>query len=101
MMCLRTNFWRRPRTLLPSLLLSMTVVTVSTVAHAAETKNVKIMMDWLIQSTHAPFFIAQEKGYYKAEGVTVDAIDAGRGATNVATAVAAGRIDSAMSICPR
>ena len=90
MMCLRTNFWHRPRALLTSLLLSLTVMMTSTVAHPAEIKNVKIMMDWLIQSTHAPFFIAQEKGYYKAEGVTVDAIDSGRGATNVATAVAGG-----------
>jgi NitT/TauT family transport system substrate-binding protein len=56
----------------------------------AETKNVKIMMDWIIQGTHAPFFIAQKKGYYAASGVTVDAIDAGKGATNVAVSVASG-----------
>lgn len=56
----------------------------------AETKNVKIMMDWIIQATHAPFFIAQKKGYYSAAGVTVDAIDAGKGATNVAVSVASG-----------
>ena len=48
------------------------------------------MLDWIIQGTHAPFFVAQEKGYFKAEGVTVDAIDAGRGATNVAVSVAGG-----------
>jgi NitT/TauT family transport system substrate-binding protein len=57
---------------------------------SAETTNVKIMMDWVIGSTHAPFFIAQDKGYYKANGVTVDSIDAGRGATNVAVSVAGG-----------
>jgi NitT/TauT family transport system substrate-binding protein len=56
----------------------------------AETKNVKIMMDWVIQGTHAPFFVAQEKGYFKEAGVTVDAIDAGKGATNVAVSVASG-----------
>ncbi len=56
----------------------------------AETKNVKIMMDWIIQGTHAPFFIAQQKGYFKNAGVTVDAIDAGKGATNVAVSVASG-----------
>jgi NitT/TauT family transport system substrate-binding protein len=59
-------------------------------AAQAETKNVKIMMDWIIQGTHAPFFVAQDKGYFKAAGVTVDAIDAGRGATNVAVSVAGG-----------
>lgn len=56
----------------------------------AETKNVRIMMDWVIQGTHAPFFVAQKKGYFNAEGVTVDAIDAGKGATNVAVSVAGG-----------
>lgn len=56
----------------------------------AETKNVKIMMDWIIQGTHAPFFIAQKKGYFKDAGVTVDAIDAGKGAGNVAVSVAGG-----------
>jgi NitT/TauT family transport system substrate-binding protein len=56
----------------------------------AETKNVRIMMDWIIQGTHAPFFIAQKQGYFKDGGVTVDAIDAGKGATNVAVSVASG-----------
>jgi NitT/TauT family transport system substrate-binding protein len=56
----------------------------------AEVKNVRIMMDWIIQGTHAPFFVAQEKGYFKAAGVNVDAIDAGKGATNVAVNVAGG-----------
>lgn len=56
----------------------------------AETKNVKLMMDWVIQGTHAPFFIAQKQGYFKDAGVTVDAIDAGKGATNVAVSVASG-----------
>src|SRR5258708_10900493 len=56
----------------------------------AEVKTVKISLDWVIQGTHAPFFVAQDKGYFKAEGVTVDAIDAGNGATNVAVKVASG-----------
>jgi len=56
----------------------------------AQTKNVAITLDWIVQGTHAPFFIAKEKGYFKAAGVTVDAIDAGNGATNVAVKVAGG-----------
>jgi NitT/TauT family transport system substrate-binding protein len=59
-------------------------------AARAEVASVKIMMDWIIQGTHAPFFIAQERGYYKFAGVTVDTIDAGKGATNVAVSVASG-----------
>jgi NitT/TauT family transport system substrate-binding protein len=68
---------------------ALAVVTFSGTAKA-ETKNVKIMMDWIIQGTHAPFFIAQKKGYFKDGGVTVDTIDAGKGATNVAVSVAGG-----------
>ena len=70
--------------------LSLVFAVASVVAAKAETKNVKIMMDWIIQGTHAPFFVAQDKGYFKADGVTVDTIDAGKGATNVAVAVAGG-----------
>jgi NitT/TauT family transport system substrate-binding protein len=56
----------------------------------AEVKNVKIALDWIIQGTHAPFFVAQDKGYFKAAGVTVDAIDKGSGATNTAVTVGSG-----------
>lgn len=70
--------------------LSLLFAALPVAAAHAETKNVKIMMDWIIQGTHAPFFVAQDKGYFKAAGVTVDAIDAGRGATNVAVSVAGG-----------
>lgn len=58
-------------------------------AHA-ETKDVKIMLDWIIQGTHAPFFVAEKKGYFKDAGVNVEAIDRGQGATNVAVSVAGG-----------
>src|SRR3979490_3266935 len=70
--------------------LSLVFVVGAVATASAEVKSVKIMMDWIIQGTHAPFFVAQDKGYFKAEGVTVDAIDAGKGATNVAVSVAGG-----------
>ena len=53
----------------------------------AQQKDVRMMLDWIIQGTHAPFFVAQQKGYYKDNGLNV-AIDAGKGATNVAVSVA-------------
>jgi NitT/TauT family transport system substrate-binding protein len=65
------------------------IVCSATSVHA-EVKNVKISLDWIIQGTHAPFFVAQEKGYFKDAGVTVDAIDKGNGATNVAVTVGSG-----------
>jgi len=53
----------------------------------AEQKDVRMMLDWIIQATHAPFFVAAEKGYFKDAGLNVT-IDAGKGATNVAVNVA-------------
>src|SRR5665213_2847190 len=53
----------------------------------AQQKDVRMMLDWVIQATHAPFFVAQQKGYYKVNGLNVT-IDAGKGATNVAVSVA-------------
>jgi len=70
--------------------LALGLVLFASVAARAEVSNVKITLDWIVQGTHAPFFIAQEKGYFKAGGVSVDAIDAGNGATNVAVKVAGG-----------
>jgi NitT/TauT family transport system substrate-binding protein len=65
----------------------------------AQSKDVRVMMDWLIQGTHAPFFVAEKKGYYKAEGLNV-AIDSGKGATNVAVAVAGGAYQFGMVDLP-
>lgn len=59
---------------------------------SAQRKDVKMMLDWIVQGTHAPFFVAQEKGYYKEGGLNVT-VDAGKGATNVAVLVASGTFD--------
>jgi len=53
----------------------------------AQQKDVRVMLDFIIQGTHSPFFVAREKGYYKAEGLNV-AVDAGKGGTNTAVSVA-------------
>jgi len=79
-----------PGALFRLLLSALTLVAVGAAFAHAEVKNVKISLDWIIQGTHAPFFVAQDKGYFKAAGVSVDAIDKGNGATNVAVTVASG-----------
>jgi NitT/TauT family transport system substrate-binding protein len=70
-------------------LVFLSALTFSSFVHAAETKNVRIMMDWIIQGTHAPFFVANDKGYFKEAGLNV-VIDSGKGATNTAVGVASG-----------
>jgi NitT/TauT family transport system substrate-binding protein len=69
---------------------AVTLVTAGLAPAHADVKNVKIALDWIVQGTHAPFFVAQQKGYFKDAGVTVDAIDKGNGATNVAVTVGSG-----------
>jgi NitT/TauT family transport system substrate-binding protein len=59
---------------------------------SAQRKDVKMMLDWVMQGTHAPFFVAQEKGYYKEGGLNVT-VEAGKGAGNVAVVVASGTFD--------
>ncbi len=73
-----------------STIAAVAILAAAGVPAHAEVKNVKISLDWVIQGTHAPFFVAQDKGYFKAEGIAVDAIDKGNGATNVAVTVASG-----------
>ena len=69
-------------------IVSILLVCALAPAHA-QTKPVRVMMDWVISSTHAPFFVAEQKGYFKNEGLAVT-IDPGKGATNTAVSVAGG-----------
>jgi NitT/TauT family transport system substrate-binding protein len=79
-----------PSALWRSLALSLGAIVAAAASAQAEVQNVRIALDWIIQGTHAPFFLAKDKGYFKAEGVAVDALDAGTGATNTAVKVASG-----------
>jgi NitT/TauT family transport system substrate-binding protein len=84
---------RRPAVVARSahlLAFSLGAIAAATASAHAEVQNVRIALDWIIQGTHAPFFVAKDKGYFKAEGVAVDALDAGTGATNTAVKVASG-----------
>lgn len=81
------------RTLMAAVGLSLALTAAVPSAHAQQKKDIRIMMDWIIQGTHAPYFIAQQKGYYKEAGLGDVKIDAGKGATNVAVSVAGGAYD--------
>jgi NitT/TauT family transport system substrate-binding protein len=57
----------------------------------AQTK-IRFTLDWIPGSTHAPFLIALQTGYYKAEGLDVS-IDRGKGSAEVVRQLASGVYD--------
>jgi NitT/TauT family transport system substrate-binding protein len=61
------------------------IVTGSAVAQT----DVKFALDWKFEGPSAPYFVAIDKGYYKAEGLNVT-IDTGPGSVAGITRVAAG-----------
>ena len=76
---------------LASALFGLSMMAAPAVAQV-EKGDISFMLDWTIAGTHAPFFIALDKGYYKAEGLNVR-IDRGTGASNTASNVASGVYD--------
>jgi NitT/TauT family transport system substrate-binding protein len=62
---------------------------ISAAAHAQAPVKIKFVLDWKYQGLHAWYFIAQDKGYYKAEGLDVE-IDQGEGSAATITKIAGG-----------
>lgn len=77
----------RKRTFLSALLTSASLVVMSAPAQA-QTK-IKMVLNWKYQGPQAWFFMAQDKGYFKEEGLDVQ-IDQGEGSSASITKVAAG-----------
>ena len=55
---------------------------------------VKVVLDWAWLPYHAPFLIAQEKGYYKEAGLDVS-LEQGRGSATTALLLSQGGFDIA------
>ena len=69
-------------------LIAAVALAISAGSAFAETA-IKFTMDWKFEGPSAPFLIALEKGYYKAEGLDVT-IDTGAGSTEALPRVATG-----------
>lgn len=64
-------------------------LTLLAVAPAVAETDVKFALDWKFEGPSAPYFVALDKGYYKAEGLNVT-IDSGPGSVAGIARVAAG-----------
>src|SRR5262245_60035223 len=65
------------------------LITICGIGSAAAQTDVKSALDWKFEGPAAPYFVAIDKGYYKAEGLNVT-IDSGPGSVAGIARVAAG-----------
>jgi NitT/TauT family transport system substrate-binding protein len=75
----------------PIRLLSMTALALAALATgpASAQTSLKFALDWKFEGPSAPYFVAIDKGYYKAEGLNVT-VDTGPGSVAGIARVAAG-----------
>lgn len=66
---------------------------------SAAQKSVKFRMDWKMSAAHGPFLIAAEKGFYKAEGLSVQVMG-GSGSTDSLKLLGGGSIEFGLVDAP-
>jgi NitT/TauT family transport system substrate-binding protein len=71
----------------------MAVLAVNSAPQAASAQTkIRFTLDWIPGATHSAFFVALQKGYYKAEGLDVS-IDRGKGSAEVVRQLASDTYD--------
>ena len=69
------------------------LVLAASLAGAQEPTKVKFTLDWKVQGPHAWFYLARDKGYFRAAGLDV-IIDQGEGSATTVTRIVSGAYDA-------
>jgi NitT/TauT family transport system substrate-binding protein len=80
------------RAFLRSAAAALAALCVATAVHAADPVKIRFVLNWKYQGPQAWFFVAQYKGYFKAEGLDVQ-MDQGEGSGAAVTRVASKAYD--------
>lgn len=73
---------------------ALATIALAPATNAAETTKIKLVLNWKYQGPQGMFFIAEDKGYYKEEGLEVT-LDQGNGSGAGVPLVASGTYDAA------
>lgn len=76
------------------------MMVAGTIAPAAATDKITLLLDWFVNPDHGPIIIAEEKGYFKDVGLDVEVI-APADPADPPKLVAAGRAELAISYQPQ
>ena len=76
------------------------IMMAGTIAPAAATDKITLLLDWFVNPDHGPIIIAEEKGYFKDAGLDVEVI-APADPADPPKLVAAGRAELAISYQPQ
>jgi NitT/TauT family transport system substrate-binding protein len=75
-----------------SLYAAFAVLVLSLAPRPTAAEEVKVQLDWILGGKHIPFFVARDKGYFKAKGLEVRLLE-GRGSLQPAQLVDAKQAD--------
>jgi NitT/TauT family transport system substrate-binding protein len=75
-----------------ALIIAAILAIISTPQAADAQTKIRFTLDWIPGATHSAFFVALQKGYYKAEGLDVS-IDRGKGSAEVVRQLASDTYD--------
>ncbi len=72
---------------------ALLIAVCSGTAAAAQTTNVRFVLDFLLQGQQSAFVLGRERGYYATQGINFSAFDPGRGGADSISKVATGTHD--------